>query len=229
MFDTIWKKEFLRFLYIYPWCYMKLRSNCVLQSLTNPREQGAHYIECYSELDLTFLWKKKRWKAVVPLHSGPLRLLSVVQDCLFSPSSHSSYSSSLSFLLLLQWDKETKNKRRFQNHTRNVFYLAVQVNDPAESCCWLVCKICECSKVSRKGIVLKLCIIPSLSEHTPSHLFSFPDWKGKRKKKKSCSSGRRKIHHTPPVSLCMFMISPCVFRRLRCYGFLHGNMWRPSW
>lgn len=166
---------------------------------------------------------------MVPLHSGPPRLLSVVQVCLFSPSSHSSYSSSLSFLLLLQWDKETQNKRRFQNHTRNVFYLAVQVNDPAESCCWLVCKICECSKVSRKGIVLKLCIIPSLSEHTPSHLFSFPDWKGKRKKKKSCSSGRRKIHHTPPVSLCMFMISPCVFRRLRCYGFLHGNMWRPSW
>lgn len=60
MFDTIWKKEFLRFLYIYPWCYMKLRSNCVLQSLTNPRKQGAHYIECYSELDLTFYEKKKK-------------------------------------------------------------------------------------------------------------------------------------------------------------------------
>lgn len=39
---------------------MKLRSNCVLQSLTNPREQGAHYIECYSELDLTFYEKKKK-------------------------------------------------------------------------------------------------------------------------------------------------------------------------
>lgn len=148
---------------------------------------------------------------MVPLHSGPLRLLSVVQVCLFSPSSHSSYSSSLSFLLLLQWDKETQNKRRFQNHTHNVFYLAVQVNDPAESCCWLVCKICECSKVSRKGIVLKLCIIPSLSEHTPSHLFSFPDWKGKRKKKKKAAvrGEERSITHLQFLSACLWSHHVC--------------------
>lgn len=147
---------------------------------------------------------------MVALHSGPLRLLSVVQVCLFAPSSHSSYSSSLSFLLLLQWDKETQNKRRFQKHTHthSVFYLAVRVNDPAESCCWLVCKICKCSKVSRKGIVLKSCIIPSLSEHTQSRLFSSPDWEGKEKKSSS-SEEERSITHLQFLSACLWSHHVC--------------------
>ena len=165
---------------------------------------------------------------MVALHSGPLRLLSVVQVCLFAPSSHSSYSSSLSFLLLLQWDKETQNKRRFQKHTHTQCVLS---RGPSEWSCRKLLLAClqnmQVFKSQQKGNRTKIVYNPQpvWTHAEPSLLLPWL----RRKRKKKLQFGGRKIHHTPPVSLCMFMISPCVFRRLRCYGSLHGNMWRPSW
>ena len=136
---------------------------------------------------------------------------------------HSPFSSSFSGI------KKHRIRDDFKNtHTHTQCVLS---RGPSEWSCRKLLLAClqnmQVFKSQQKGNRTKIVYNPQpvWTHAEPSLLLPWL----RRKRKKKLQFGGRKIHHTPPVSLCMFMISPCVFRRLRCYGSLHGNMWRPSW